>query len=183
MKRETLEALGLTADQIDAVMKENGADINREKAKYADYEDIKTQLETANKTLDGMKDYEQAKADVLKYQQAAEAAQKEAAAKVERLQLQTRIKEFTGGKKFVNDLTREAINTQIENALADAANKGKSIEDLFNGIIEGKTDILKDENGPTPPVAIPMAAAQQPAGNAQPAAASPLKASWNRFKG
>ena len=45
MKREELTAAGLTDEQVEKVMKLNGDDINREKAKYSDYDDIKKQLE------------------------------------------------------------------------------------------------------------------------------------------
>ena len=151
MKREELEAIGLNAEQIDKVMKLNGDDINREKSKFADYDELKSQLEKANATLDGMKDYDEVKAKITEYQQEAEKAKAEAAAKVQRLELQARIKDFTSGKKFVNDITREAINEKLESALNDETNKGKSIEELFKGLTDGKTDILKDDNEPTPP--------------------------------
>ena len=151
MKREELEAIGLNAEQIDKVMKLNGDDINREKSKFADYDEVKSQLEKANATLDGMKDYDEVKAKITEYQQEAEKAKAEAAAKVQRLELQARIKDFTSGKKFVNDITREAINEKLESALNDETNKGKSIEELFKGLTDGKTDILKDDNEPTPP--------------------------------
>lgn len=156
MKREELTAAGLTEEQINTVMKLNGDDINREKAKFADYDEIKAQLEKANATIDGMKDYEAVKADVLKYQQEAEKAKAEAAAKVQQLELQGKIKDFTSTKKFVNDITREAINAQLENALNDQANKGKSIDELFKALTDGKSDILKDDNAPTPPTVPPM---------------------------
>ena len=156
MKREELTAAGLTEEQINTVMKLNGDDINREKAKFADYDEIKSQLEKANATIDGMKDYEAVKADVLKYQQEAEKAKAEAAAKVQQLELQGKIKDFTSTKKFVNDITREAINAQLESALNDQANKGKSIDELFKALTDGKTDILKDDNAPTPPTVPPM---------------------------
>ena len=156
MKREELTAAGLTDEQIDKVMKLNGDDINREKAKFADYDEIKAQLEKANATIDGMKDYEAVKADVLKYQQEAEKAKAEAAAKVQQLELQGKIKDFTSTKKFVNDITREAINAQLESALNDQANKGKSIDELFKALTDGKADILKDDNAPTPPTVPPM---------------------------
>ena len=156
MKREELTAAGLTEEQINTVMKLNGDDINREKAKFADYDEIKAQLEKANATIDGMKDYEAVKADVLKYQQEAEKAKAEAAAKVQQLELQGKIKDFTSTKKFVNDITREAINAQLESALNDSANKGKSIDELFKALTDGKTDILKDDNAPTPPTVPPM---------------------------
>ena len=156
MKREELTAAGLTEEQINTVMKLNGDDINREKAKFADYDEIKAQLEKANATIDGMKDYEAVKADVLKYQQEAEKAKAEAAVKVQQLELQGKIKDFTSTKKFVNDITREAINAQLESALNDQANKGKSIDELFKALTDGKTDILKDDNAPTPPTVPPM---------------------------
>lgn len=183
MKRDELTAAGLTDEQVEKVMKLNGDDINREKAKYSDYDDIKKQLEKANATIDGMKDYEDVKAKVTQYQQEAENAKKEAAAKVQQLELQAKIKDFTGNKKFVNDLTRDAINAQLEKALNDDTNKGKSLDDLLKALTDGKTDIFKNDNAPTPPTVTQMAAAgAQPAAPAAGAAAAP-KASWNRFKG
>ena len=182
MKREELTAAGLTDEQIEKVMKLNGDDINREKAKYSDYDDIKKQLEKANATIEGWKDYDAIKADVAKYQQEAENARKEAAAKVQQLEDKARVKDFTSSKKFVNELTRDAINAQLYDAMNDAANKGKSLDDLLKALTDGKTDIFKDENTPKPPTVTNMAAAGvQLAPATQPAAAP--KASWNRFKG
>lgn len=151
MKREELQTLGLTDEQINSVMKLHGDTINREKAKYADYDDVKAQLEKANATIESMKDYEAVKADVLKYQQEAEKAKAETAEKVQQLELRAKIKDFTGSKKFVNELTREAINAQLESALNDSANRGKSMDDLLAELTEGKEDIFKNENAPTPP--------------------------------
>ena len=183
MKREELQTLGLTDEQIDSVMKLNGDDINREKSKFADYDAIKQQLEKANATINGMADYDDVKASVAKYQQEAADAKKEAEAKVKRLELQAKIKDFTSTKKFVNDLTRDAINAQLESALDDDANKGKSLDDLLKAITDGKSDIFREENTPTPPTMAPMGnGAQTPAPAAQPAK-TPLQASWNRFKG
>lgn len=156
MKREELGKLGLTDEQVDAIMKMNGEDINREKAKLADYESVKQQLDKANEAINGMADYEEVKASVAKYQAEAETARKEAEAKVQQLQLQAKIKDFTSGKKFVNDLTRDAINAQLESALNDESNKGKSLDELLNGITEGKTDIFREENAPTPPTVTGM---------------------------
>ena len=184
MKREELTTAGLTDEQINAVMKLNGDDINREKAKYSDYDDVKKQLEKANATIESWKDYDAIKADVAKYQQEAETAKKEAAAKVQQLEDRAKIKDFTSGKKFVNELTRDAINAQLYDAMNDAANKGKSLDDLLKVITDGKADIFKEENAPTPPTITPMAAAgAQPPAAATAAAANAPKASWNRFKG
>ena len=157
MKREELTALGLTEEQINEVMKKNGEDITREQKKFADYDEVKAQLEKANATIDSMKDYEAVKADVQKYQQEAQQAKADAEAKVHKLELQAKIKDFTNAKKFVNDITREAINAQLESALNDDANKGKSIEELFKALTDGKSDILKNEDAPTPPEVPSMA--------------------------
>ena len=113
MKREELTAAGLTDEQIDRVMKLNGDDINREKAKYSDYDDVKKQLEKANATIEGWKDYDAIKADVAKYQQEAENVRKEAAAKVQQLEDKARVKDFRSSKKFVDELTRDAISAQL----------------------------------------------------------------------
>ena len=157
MKREELTALGLTEEQINEVMKKNGEDITREQKKFADYDEVKAQLEKANATIDSMKDYEAVKADVAKYQQEAQQAKADAEAKVHKLELQAKIKDFTNAKKFVHDITREAINAQLESALNDDANKGKSIEELFKALTDGKTDILKNDDAPTPPEVPSMA--------------------------
>jgi len=184
MKREELTAAGLTDEQINTVMKLNGDDINREKSKYSDYDDLKKQLEKANATIDGWKDHDELKADVAKYQQEAENAKKEAAAKVQQLEDKAKVKDFTSNKKFVNELTRDAINAQLYDAMNDAANKGKSLDDLLKALTDGKTDIFKNDNAPTPPTVTQMAAAgAQPAAPAAAGAAVAPKASWNRFKG
>ena len=72
MKTEKLKELGLTDDQISAVMAENGKDVTAEKAKFdtlkTDHESVKTQLTTANATIDGFKDYDEIKGKVTQYQ-------------------------------------------------------------------------------------------------------------------
>lgn len=55
MKTEELKALGLNDEQIAAVMKQNGQDVENVKAKFADYEDVKKQLGEAGKTIEGLK--------------------------------------------------------------------------------------------------------------------------------
>lgn len=48
MKREFLEGLGLEKEVIDKIMAENGNDINKAKS---DYDEMKSQLNTANNTI------------------------------------------------------------------------------------------------------------------------------------
>ena len=49
MNRKTLEEMGLTKEQIDIIMKENGNDINNAKSQY---DDIKMQLDQAKKDVE-----------------------------------------------------------------------------------------------------------------------------------
>ena len=58
-------------------------------------------------------------------------------------------------------MTRDAINAQLEKALNDDANKGKSLDDLLKALTDGKADIFKDENTPTPPTVTTMTSQQQ----------------------
>ncbi len=59
MKREFLNDLGLEADVIDKIMKENGRDINKEKLKA---EKIESELENLKSKFDGV-DVKQLKED------------------------------------------------------------------------------------------------------------------------
>ncbi|UTC65999.1 MULTISPECIES: phage scaffolding protein [unclassified Treponema] len=156
MKRDFLEGLNLDADTIDKIMAENGKDVNREKAKYADYDDIKTQLEAANKTIEKFKDYDETKTEVEKYKAENEKLQKEGAAKIAAMERSAKVKDYLSNKKFVNDITRDAIAAKMGEALEADASKGKNLDDIFAEITKDKADILKDETQPTPPVVPPM---------------------------
>ena len=60
MKREFLQNIkigeqALTKELIDAILDENGRDIDAAKAKFSDYDTIKKQLTDANTAIDGFK--------------------------------------------------------------------------------------------------------------------------------
>ena len=71
MKRKFLEELGLTKEQVDSIMTENGNDIEAAKADVSqvktELEQTKAQLQEANTTIDGFKDYDQVKSQVEEY--------------------------------------------------------------------------------------------------------------------
>lgn len=157
MKREFLEGFKLEADVIDKIMAENGKDVEREKAKYADYADTKAQLENANKTLEKFKDYDQTKADVEKYKAELKKSQEESAAKIAAMERSAKVKDYLSGKKFVNDITRDAIGAKLGEMLGTDESKGKSLDELFGELTKDKTDILKDEQQAKPPVMPEMA--------------------------
>lgn len=57
MKRDFLKNFdGLTTEAIDAIMAENGRDIQAERSKYEDYDSIKTRLAQAESTIAAWKD-------------------------------------------------------------------------------------------------------------------------------
>ena len=71
MKRKFLEDMGLTKEQVDGIMAENGTDIEAAKKDLeqvkTELEQAKTQLQEANTTIDGFKDYDQVKSQVEEY--------------------------------------------------------------------------------------------------------------------
>lgn len=152
MTREFLKDLNLDEETINKVMQEHGRGINAEKAKFADYDDIKKQLLDANAKIESFGDVEAIKADVEKYKADAAAARKESEEKLAKMERENKVKDFTSSKKFVNSLTREMVNTKLAAALESKDAAGKSLEDIFAEVTSGLENILVDENAPKPPV-------------------------------
>lgn len=156
MTRKDLEEKGLNEEQISFIMAENGKDIEKVKSKFADYEELKQSLEKANATLESVKDYDEVKSSVENYKAEILKIQEDSKKQIEQMKIENNIKDFTNKKKFVNDFTRDSINSAIYSELQKAESKGKSIEDLFNSIIKDKENILVDEKKPEPPKTVPM---------------------------
>lgn len=100
----------------------------------------KERAETAEETLKGFegKDFDEITKDRDTWKEKfenLEKEQKEAAAKAERAE---RVAEFLKDTVFVNDITKKAITSQLEDALSQDSAKGKSVEDLFNAIVKDK---------------------------------------------
>lgn len=93
MKRKFLEDMGLTKEQIDSIMTENGNDIEAVKAEMnqtkTELEQVKTQLQEANATLEGFKDYDQIKAKVEEYKNKSEQIKNEYETKIADMQFDT----------------------------------------------------------------------------------------------
>lgn len=61
--------------------------------------------------------------------------------KEEEVERHATVAEYLKEKRFVNDITRNAITAELEKKLADDSAKGKSMDDLFNTMVkdsEGK---------------------------------------------
>ena len=100
----------------------------------------KERAETAEETLKGFegKDFDEITRDRDAWKEKfekLEADQKEATAKAERAAM---VAEFLKDTVFVNDITKKAITSQLEELLSQDSAKGKSVEDLFNAIVKDK---------------------------------------------
>lgn len=90
MKRKFLEELGLTKEQVDSIMTENGNDIEAAKTDVSqvktELEQTKAQLQEANTTIDGFKDYDQVKSQVEEYKSKYEQSKTEYEEKIADMQ-------------------------------------------------------------------------------------------------
>lgn len=96
MKREFLKNLKsgeapLPDEVIEAIMAENGRDIEAVKAKFSDYEDLKARLAEAGKTIEGFKalDVDGVKKAAEEWKRRAEQAEKEAEEKIAAMRFDT----------------------------------------------------------------------------------------------
>lgn len=147
----------IPADKKDAIKKAMGENYKTvedyNKASNA-RDKYKKDLEDVQTKLDGFKDID---VDDLKNQIATLTTdlnnEKTArAAEAKKAEIEKTVGAFLNGKKFVNALTEKSIkNSLIEELDKDSA-KGKSIEDIFNGLITGEDgkqmeNILVDDGG------------------------------------
>ena len=161
MDRKTLEEKGLSADQIDFVMAENGKDVQKmqkkldeevAKAVQKQSDEFQKQLNDAQKqiadyesqlkSVEGLDEktktqLEQMKKDYdEKAQKQAEEMKKlqeKARAELDQVRRESETKEFLNslGKKFVTPETALVFEQKINEALLDKSNEGKNRADLF----------------------------------------------------
>lgn len=138
MERAKLKGFGLTDEQIDEIMSDHGAVVNAAKngmtdlqakvtnlegqlAAHADYDTIKSELETFRA---GQPAIDQELQELREWKKGREYGD--------------RFTAVVGGKKFVNDVTREHVFGKFTAAVADPANEGKTDSDIFASVTEGK---------------------------------------------
>ena len=105
MKRKFFEDMGLTKEQIDSIMAENGNDIEAAKSEAtqikAELEQVKAQLQEANTTIESFKDYDQVKAQVEDYKKKYEDSKAEYEGKIADMQFDATLEaaiNVAGGK-------------------------------------------------------------------------------------
>lgn len=159
MKREFLQNFKvgdqpLTKEIIDAIMAENGRDIEEAKKPFGDYDTIKQQLDEAQKTLKGIQDQgtdletarQNARDWEQKYNKAVEDHKAELADRDFRQQLETAI------------IAAKGRNTKAITALLDvdtlkaSENRDQDIKAALEGLQKG-SGYLFDTEGTPPPYA------------------------------
>lgn len=168
MKRKFLEDLGLTKEQIDSVMDENGKDIEAEKEKAttttAELEDVKKQLEEANSTITDLKksnaDNEALQAKVKEYEDTIKNQKADYEAKVRNLTLDSAIEKAlnNAGAKHIDLLStkidREKLKIETDGKVIGLDEQisayKESYKDLFTPKIEGRDP--NNNGGGKPPV-------------------------------
>ena len=150
-------------DALSAKMKENYksvVDYNKVAEKRDEYKTSLDGVQEKLKNFEGV-DVEDLKGQIstltTQLQDEKNAREKDAA----RFELEKTVDSFMGEKKFVNDITAGSLREKLLEALDADTAKGKSIEDIFKGLISDKDgnqlpNILVDEGGPRPSFTRPM---------------------------
>lgn len=145
--REFLKGLDLDKETIDTIMAEHGKLITEAKEKTQDLENKVKDYESKIEELSSKAETNtkvQEELDNLKKSIAENEAK--AKAKAEDDALTKNITSAFGDKKFVNEYTKNAIISDIKNALKDSNNAGKSAKDLFEELTKDKEGIFDNPN-------------------------------------
>lgn len=158
MKREFLQNLKvndqpLPKEVIDAIMAENGRDIEAAKKPYLDYDTVKQQLADAQTTIQGFKDQDidgirkSAQDWEKKYNDAVTAHQQELADRDFRQMLETAITGFKGKsvKAILGELGEEQIAT-----LKGSKNQEADIKAALEGLKKDSGYLFDGEGTPPP---------------------------------
>lgn len=155
MKREFLQNFKV-GDQplpdaiIEAILNEHGKGIEREKAKYSDYDTIKDQLETARTTIQGYKDQDidgikKAAADwEAKYNTAVETHKQQLAD----MAFNSTLKDAIASMKGKNATAISAL-LNVED-LKKSKNQEADIKSALEALKKDSGYLFEDETGPSP---------------------------------
>ena len=155
MKREFLQNLKvgdqpLSKEVIDAIMAENGRDIEAAKKPFADYDHLKTQLDEAQKTIQGFKDQDiegvrkSAKDWEEKYNQAV----KDHAAKLADMAFDRKLEDAITGAKGKNT---KAIKALLDvDTLKASKNQDADIKAAMDALQKDSGYLFGDVGNPPP---------------------------------
>lgn len=158
MKRKFLEDLGLTKEQIDNVMAENGKDIEAEKEKAAtttaELEDVKNQLKEANSTITDLKknnvDNEALQTKVKEYEDTIKSQKADYEAKVRNLTLDSAIEKALNN---ANAKHEDLLSSKIDREKLVIGNDGKvtGLDEQIKGLKDNYKDLFEEKITGIPP--------------------------------
>jgi hypothetical protein len=157
MKREFLKDLGLSDEQIDKIMAENGKDVEAQKTKTttaeAERDGLKQQLTEANTAIDGFKalNVDQIKASVDEWKTKAEKAQSDAAAQVAQLRFDHALDGALTTAKAKNAKAVKALLDMNGLKLNEADGSIVGLEDQLKKVRES-ADYLFESDKPQPQI-------------------------------
>lgn len=155
MKREFLQNFKvgdqpLTKEIIDAIMEENGRDIEAAKAPFADYQSIKDQLQTAKdglKAFEGV-DVQQLQGKITELQGQLTAKDTEWQGKIDAMNFESKVKDAITSMKGRN---HKAISALLDmEALKASKNQDADIKTALEGL-KKDSGYLFEEAGTPPP--------------------------------
>lgn len=155
MKREFLQNFKvgdqpLTKELIDAIMEENGRDIEAAKAPYADYESLKDQLQTAKdglKAFEGV-DVQQLQGEIAKLQGQLTAKDAEWQSKIDDMKFDAKVKDAITGMKGKN---HKAISALLElDALKASKNQDADLKTALEALKKDNSYLFEEAGTPPP---------------------------------
>lgn len=152
MKTEDLKEKGLTDEQINFVMAENGKDLKKlqkeNETLTSDRDTWKEKAETAEETLKGFEgiDPAQVQAQLAEYKKKAEDAEKDRDAKIYERDFADALKTALDGVKFSSEAAKKAVMADIKEAgLKLKDGKILGLNDLISQMKEKDASAFVDE--------------------------------------
>lgn len=153
MKTEDLEKQGLTKEQIDFVMAENGKDLKKLQKENdtltADRDNWKSKAETAEETLKSFDGIDPAKiqTELATWKKKAEDAEKNAQAQIYERDFADALKGEMEGYKFTSEAAKKSIMAEIKDAgLKLKDGKILGLSDLIEQIKKSDASAFVDEH-------------------------------------
>ncbi len=156
MTRDDLRGIieGITDEQLKSILDLHSQGVGKAKGEV---DALKLQLSEAEAKLAGYEEatkcLEESQCEAEKMRIKMEELQKvidETSAERSRDALVERFKGVAGDAKFLNDFTKNGLMTEFLEAVQDEKNVGRSDEEIYNGLVEGRENIfVPDESVPT----------------------------------
>ena len=155
MKTEFLQNLkigdqALTKEIIDAILAENGRDIEAAKKPFTDYDTLKTQLTEANKVIEGFKalDVDGVKKAAEEWKAKAERAEADAAAKIADMEFQNLLSSAITSAKGKNV---KAVAALLDlDAIKASKNQEADLKSALKALEEEHEYLFETEQTPPP---------------------------------